>query len=98
MAHIHIEIDSFRCADILKKLLLQLLMVTFLGELVGEGSQLVGTFLVVGVLLLAAAVEGRIFHGDESWIHIDEFALYVGLWYFRLHNVRLLGNSILSFF
>ena len=73
-------------------------MVAFLGELVGERGQLARAFLVVGVLLLAAAVEGRILHGDESWIHIDEFALYVGLWYFRLDNVRLLGNSILSFF
>ena len=99
MARINVEIDSFRCAHILEKLLLLLmvlLMIAFLGELVGERGQLARAFLVVGVL--ATAVKGRIFHGDESWIHIDEFTLYVGLWYFRLHYIWLLGNSILSFF
>ena len=105
MAHIHVEIYSIRSASahFLKKLLMQLLLLIPDCKLLCNNRSFL---LVIYSCILATAIQSCriliVFHlGNKSWIHIDEFALHIGLGYFvRLYDVllRLWLLSILSFF
>ena len=63
-------------------------------ELVREGCQLTSLFEVY-ICLLTAIVHRSC---DEGWIHIDKLALDIGLRYFRMGDIGLLGDPILTLF
>ena len=64
------------------------------GELVREGGQLTSLF-EIHICLLTAIVHRSC---DKGWIHIDKLALDIGLRYFRMSDVGLLGDPILTIF
>ena len=97
MTQIHIKVNSLRaCSHIFNHLFTRsLLLLLANNKLISKGCQLTSFFEIYSRLLTAIVVHRCC---DEGWIHIDQLALDVGLGYFRVRNVGLLGDPILTFF